>query len=345
MLYPRHTVRAATQLLAITIVLAGLATGPANGAEKAAGQQPFGVRTTGGALAYEGSARRRTAAADTPSLGSAVTASPRRRNPPRAYTPNAGKRPAKDVVRDEHGNAAGAEYDLAHDGAFTGKKIAVLQMYNGEDEPAGIEPFDFAAPTAALQEKGFKVKRWTEMPSATELRRVLRTSSQLWVISGRHPSRLTEDHHLAIASFFDSGHGLYLWGDNEPFVVEANEIGERMFGARLEGNYEADQHLAPEGAKHLPNPGIQRHLVTTGLERLYEGVTTSTIVQRPFSFAIQPLLRGSDGALVAGVHESGGRAIMDGGYTRLFLKWDTAGTSRYVKNAAAWLANAERFDR
>lgn len=37
------------------------------------------------------------------------------------------------------------------------------------------------------------------------------------------------------------------------------------------------------------------------------------------------------------------RAIFDGGFTRLYLKWDTAGTARYVKNAAAWLANAERF--
>jgi len=27
----------------------------------------------------------------------------------------------------------------------------------------------------------------------------------------------------------------------------------------------------------------------------------------------------------------------------LFIKWDTAGTGRYVKNAAAWLVNYERF--
>ena len=31
------------------------------------------------------------------------------------------------------------------------------------------------------------------------------------------------------------------------------------------------------------------------------------------------------------------------GFTRLFINWDTAGTARYVSNAAAWLAHWERF--
>ena len=30
-------------------------------------------------------------------------------------------------------------------------------------------------------------------------------------------------------------------------------------------------------------------------------------------------------------------------FTRLSNKWDSAGTGRYVMNAAAWLANYERF--
>ena len=40
---------------------------------------------------------------------------------------------------------------------------------------------------------------------------------------------------------------------------------------------------------------------------------------------------------------AGKRAILDGGFTRLYYKWDTAGTGRYVKNAASWLVNAEKF--
>lgn len=42
---------------------------------------------------------------------------------------------------------------------------------------------------------------------------------------------------------------------------------------------------------------------------------------------------------------NGKRAILDGGFTRLYIHWDTAGTARYVKNAAAWLVNYERFGK
>lgn len=35
--------------------------------------------------------------------------------------------------------------------------------------------------------------------------------------------------------------------------------------------------------------------------------------------------------------------MIDGGFTRLAVSWDDAGTARFVKNAAAWLVNAERF--
>jgi len=41
--------------------------------------------------------------------------------------------------------------------------------------------------------------------------------------------------------------------------------------------------------------------------------------------------------------KKGRRLILDGGFTRLYVKWDEAGTGRYVKNAAAWLVNYERF--
>jgi hypothetical protein len=59
---------------------------------------------------------------------------------------------------------------------------------------------------------------------------------------------------------------------------------------------------------------------------------------------LTPLLVGSQKHVVAAFFDKDGkRAIVDGGFTRLYVEWDTAGTGRYVKNAAAWLANAERF--
>ena len=60
--------------------------------------------------------------------------------------------------------------------------------------------------------------------------------------------------------------------------------------------------------------------------------------------SLTPLLYGSADNLVTAYYDQDGRrAIFDGGFTRLYNNWDTAGTARYVKNAAAWLANAERF--
>ena len=132
-------------------------------------------------------------------LGSAAAARPyRARKPARRaeygeHAGESGPRAARQVERDRHGNAAGAEYDLARNGAFAGKQVAVLQLYNGEEEPAGTDPFDFVAPTRALAEKGFKVHRWTSVPPAAELARVLKRSSQLWVISSARGAGLGAD--------------------------------------------------------------------------------------------------------------------------------------------------------
>ena len=83
------------------------------------------------------------------------------------------------------------------------------------------------------------------------------------------------------------------------------------------------------------------HLITTGLQNIYEGITIATL---PDNEDLTPIIYGSADNLVTAVYEKDGkRLILDGGFTRLFIKWDTAGTGRYVKNAAAWLVNYERF--
>jgi len=49
----------------------------------------------------------------------------------------------------------------------------------------------------------------------------------------------------------------------------------------------------------------------------------------------------SDVLVLFETNADGKRAVIDGGFTRLFCKWDSAGTSRFVKNVAAWLYNFE----
>jgi hypothetical protein len=269
------------------------------------------------------------------------------------YTPSAGKNAPKDVIersyrdkdglvrtesvevapaQDRYGNAQGNQHDLAIDGAFDGQTVAVIQLYTID--------FDFQLPKAALKEKGFSVYRWAHKPpSPAELEAGLAKASQLWVIASDQ-QMLTPEHVAVIKRYWEAGHGVYIWGDNQPYYADANVLAEALFGARMEGDLFGDQTVpvqAKPGAKGL----LANHLLTTGLEHIYEGITIATI--QPSS-TLQPLIYGSAGNLVAAYYDRDGRrAILDGGFTRLYNKWDTAGTARYVKNAAAWLANAERF--
>lgn len=251
------------------------------------------------------------------------------------YTLYKGRNAIEEANKDKYGNPDGGQYDLARDGALQGLQIAVLHLYTGEG-------FDFRLPTAALAEKGFVIQRWQNTPpAAREMTKVLEDSCQLWIISDRNP-KLGKDHLAAIRTFFQSGRGVYIWGDNDPYYSDANSVAEDLFGGRLSGNTGGDQ-IVPIKADGSRSGLVPGHLITTGLEALYEGVTIATVQENR---CLQPIVYGSAGNLVVAAYDRDGkRALLDGGFTRLFLKWDTAGTGRYVKNAAAWLVNYERLGR
>ncbi|MBW2737115.1 MAG: hypothetical protein JRH20_32440, partial [Deltaproteobacteria bacterium] len=129
---------------------------------------------------------------------------------------------------------------------------------------------------------------------------------------------------------------------NQPYYADANAVAQALLGVSMRGNIRGDRvvGLSPRAHKAGVKPN---HLLTTGLEHLYEGITIATINPNQ---QLKPLIYGSANNLVAAFYDKKGRrAILDGGFTRLFLKWDTAGTARYVKNAAAWLVNVERFNK
>ncbi|MDX2361478.1 MAG: hypothetical protein QNK23_11780 [Crocinitomicaceae bacterium] len=238
------------------------------------------------------------------------------------------------VAADEYGNAEGTQYDLATDGAFEGNTVAVLHLYTGEG-------FDFAEPKAALEQKGFSVFRWIDNPpSPEELRESLKNACQLWVISS-HVRKLTDEHAEVIKEFFESGKGLYIWGDNEPFYADANFLTQKLFGTTMNGNLEAGQTVGVSGEASNRAGIVDGHLISTGVANMYEGITIATV--KPTQ-ELSALVYGSADNMVTAIYEHDGkRAIIDGGFTRLYYAWDTAGTGRYVKNAAAWLVNYERF--
>ena len=238
---------------------------------------------------------------------------------------------AQPVQRDGFGNARGNQYDLAVDGAFEGQTVAVLHF---------CLEFDFSLPKAALKEKGFSVYRWVgTAPSVEELEAGLKKASQLWIVSST--TRQLSDAHIAVIKrYFEAGHGVYIWGDNDPYYADANAVGQALLGVSMHGDLPGGQ---PVGIQKTPGaPGVRpNHLLTTGLESVYEGITIATIDDNK---VMTPIIWGSAGNIVASAYEKEGRRlIFDGGFTRLYNGWDTAGTPRYVKNAAAWLQNVERF--
>ena len=239
----------------------------------------------------------------------------------------------REVSSDSYGNASGNQYDLAVDGAFEGQTIAVLHLYTEGG-------FDFQLPTNALKEKGFSVYRWMNRPPSPEvLKEGFDKACQLWIVSSS-TQMLNADHLKVIKEFFDAGKGVYIWGDNQPYYADANYVAKELIGVEMTGNTPGAVvvGLMMGGKKVgvMPN-----HLITTGLQHLFEGVTIATLNDNE---DLEPLVYGSAGNLVTAVYEKDGkRLILDGGFTRLYSNWDSAGTGRYVKNAAAWLVNVEKF--
>ena len=241
------------------------------------------------------------------------------------------------VKKDGFGNAAGSQHDLAVDGAFDGQTVVVMHLYTGGG-------FDFALPKKALAEKGFAVYRWIDRaPSPEELEKALSKANQLWIISGE-TAQLTQAHVKVIKKFFDAGHGLYLWGDNAPYAQDADLVARALFDVELKGDpYDPGEKVVGRQAMPGATGLLPDHLLTTGIEQLYEG---HSIAFMPKVGPLKPLIVGSEKHVVAAYFDRDGkRAIVDGGFTRLYINWDTAGTGRYVKNSAAWLANYERFGK
>ena len=246
------------------------------------------------------------------------------------YTDWVGTNLIPDAETDQYGNARGSQYDLARDGGFQGFRIVILCLYTKEGILDGIKQ-----PIAAMEKKGFTVTLRTEAtPQALE--GLLADACQLWVISDSS-QHLNSQHLRVIREFYESGHGLYVFGDNAPFFADANFLSEALWHTTMNGNLLGDQVIGVQGMKGSPHGIIPAHPISTGIVNLYEGITIATV---RITNLVKPLVTSSAGTVVTAIVEDGQRrALIDGGFTRLFFKWNTAGTDRFIVNAAAWLAN------
>eukprot|EP00479_Gromia_sphaerica_P007180 TRINITY_DN22_c0_g1_i2.p1 TRINITY_DN22_c0_g1~~TRINITY_DN22_c0_g1_i2.p1 ORF type:complete len:253 (+),score=52.11 TRINITY_DN22_c0_g1_i2:220-978(+) len=241
------------------------------------------------------------------------------------YSRFAGQQQIHGAFKDTWGNAKGNEYDLIRDNTMKGREVLILRLYH----------CNLNLTEAALKKKGFTVTILSVMPSPNVFQKHLDKASQLWIISSS--ISYLKPHLEMIKEFFNKGRGLYILGDNHPVYADANLVMQELFGVSMAGNVRGDTNvqLTPK----LGNAGFRKHLITTGVETLYEGITIATIDTGKH---LEPLLWGSADNVVIAFHDKDKkRAIVDGGFTRLYYKWDAAGSARFVKNCAGWLANLE----
>jgi molecular chaperone DnaK len=247
------------------------------------------------------------------------------------YSQWAGVNRIPSASADKYGNAVGDEFDLVEDGTFDGEIIYVLNLCHRE--------CTLTSPGAALSKKGFKILEDISVPSIETFKANLGKASQFWLISDC-TGYLSGDFVDTIEDYFNQGHGVYIWGDNDPYYVDANKVAMQLFGITMSGNSEGAQVVSlMENGK--TSGVVPNHLISTGVVNIFEG---RTIAEVQTSNVIEPLIYGFDGKVVTACYDDNGkRALIDGGFTRLYCDWDSAGTDRYIVNAAAWLVNLERF--
>jgi hypothetical protein len=184
------------------------------------------------------------------------------------YTKWAGMSRIPTASKDNYGNAAGREFDLVADGAFSNKVIYVLNLCHRE--------CSLTSPNAALSKKGFRVVEDITVPGKHDFAARLNEASQFWLISDME-GYLPSDYIGLIEEYFNRGHGIYIWGDNAPFFVDANKVAAQIFGITMSGNSPGTQVVSlREGGKIsgiIPN-----HLISTGIVNVFEGSTIAEVM-------------------------------------------------------------------
>jgi len=169
----------------------------------------------------------------------------------------------------------------------------------------------------------------------------LNKSDVAWIISGPNwisagiETKFVEE----VVKYHQQGGGLCLWSDNDPYHVHSNAITEKLFNAKVYGCDSCQKELKLGDPKIPEHFG--RHIITTGITKLYEGHTVPYFDKTPdklevlatSSYKHAVILYGDEAKFAS----NEGRIIVDCGFTKLYINWDTAGTARYVRNLSVWL--------
>lgn len=267
---------------------------------------------------------------------------------------------------DKFSNPIGTTYGLADEGEFKGQRLLVwtaeweiIREIVNPSNPLWVH----------LRKKGFDIRR----EEVTFQREWLDETDQLWLFSGQKDV-LTANDYDAIVRFVRRGGGLYLCGDNAPFIAESNAIGGRLYETEFSGNYPGRRLIAVKGQgitwadfsriqgdprlkAAIPGAAarvevirraghyVDQHAILTGINFLFEGITISHYQKANW---LKEVLVASNRQPLAGVStRKWERVVIDCGSTRYFSLGpkppvkETAGTLRYAENIAAYLAGKD----
>lgn len=239
---------------------------------------------------------------------------------------------------DEFGNPIGRAFDLGgvDDERLRGEKILLYVAY-----PPSYEKYEWHHAQQAVTERNLHMDIVVAQRSGvcTLMEAQLKRYTQLWFVADQTPS-LTPNQVKMIVDYVHQGNGLLLWSDNEPYFADTNLLAQPLMGTYFFGNLMADGVMSP-GTNLRPGVFVE-HPLTAGVNQLYEGITISGIAPAP---GVTMLAQSHDGQLCMACFEKGNqRIVMDTGFTKLHEGrfYRTAGTARYFRNIAFWLARGAR---
>jgi hypothetical protein len=197
-----------------------------------------------------------------------------------------------DVKRDEYKNPVGSDFDLGKDKGFTGFSVLVGQFFHSATE-SELSTAELRRTTKSdLQDKGFTLDFVdTEEDFICKLDDERTPYVAAWVIShcaeevnrrnrGRHGATLYDRFAEACLRFHLRGGGLLLFAENEPHFTHCNVVLQRLFGhdVQVGGNEPGDNFVKSPGIESAGSESKGEfkelgHLLTTGVETLYEGKT------------------------------------------------------------------------
>lgn len=220
---------------------------------------------------------------------------------------------------------------------FQQRNILILAFSNDPEIRASPLP-------QTLRNEGFRVASLNyPLPTFERFDSILERAHEVWVVSSARADQLPDAHMRSLVSRWRAGKiGLALFADNAPHFQESNSLIAAICpGAILGGNDPGGKTLytrVDSGlAGYAPHSPLFEGIGNGGL---WEGTTISSVdcTNCSGSPRPEPVCWSSAGKpLIATVEAGGSRCMVHCGFTALYSRFFTAGTSQFVVNAAHWL--------